>query len=471
MSENEPEPAVETDERRAIATRSPRGESGRAKGRLSIRDIDSDALKVVRKLLTGGHEAYLVGGCVRDLYLRRKPKDFDVATSATPESIRKTFRNSRIIGRRFKLAHVFFGSKIIETSTFRTAPTSRAGDDDRLITHDNEWGSIEDDAFRRDFTINGLFYDVPTNTIVDFVDGLHDLDRGVIRTIGDPIVRFQEDPVRMIRAVKFAARLDFTIEEATWGALLETTSDIAKCSRARVLEELYKILRGGASRRSLELMLETGLLEAITPQYMALHRGTARGRSARARVDPWLWSLLDALDEFTVQTDQVAGNGVLLAILFAPLIERSWAEGSRASFDRKIEQLMSEFCVSLGVARRDRELARQILMAHHHMIEPLEGRRRRRRPSMVQRQYFHDALVFLGVTVRARDSEESELQFWLQLASAHRQRQTAEPSPGRKKRRRRGRSRKRGEKRDKGEPAKGAAAQPGAKPSTPAAHG
>ena len=132
---------------------------------------------------------------------------------------------------------------------------------------------------------------------------------------------------------------------------------------------------------------------------------------------------------------------------------------------------MSEFCVSLGVARRDRELARQILMAHHHMIEPLEGRRRRRRPSMVQRQYFHDALVFLGVTVRARDSEESELQFWLQLASAHRQRQTAEPSPGRKKRRRRGRSRKRGEKRDKGEPAKGAAAQPGAKPSTPAAHG
>ena len=186
-----------------------------------MRDVDPDALKVVRKLLTGGHEAYLVGGCVRDLYLRRKPKDFDVATSATPESIRKSFRNSRIIGRRFKLAHVFFGSKIIETSTFRTAPTSRAGDDDRLITHDNEWGNIVDDAFRRDFTINGLFFDVPTNTIVDFVDGLHDLDRGVIRTIGDPVVRFQEDPVRMIRAIKFAARLDFDLGHIRGSAVVK----------------------------------------------------------------------------------------------------------------------------------------------------------------------------------------------------------------------------------------------------------
>jgi hypothetical protein len=185
------------------------GKAG-TRGAISLRDVDPDALKVVRKLVAGGFEAYLVGGCVRDLYLKRRPKDFDVATSATPEALRRTFRNCRIIGRRFKLAHVFFGPKVIETSTFRTTPM--AAEDDPLITHDNEWGTVEDDARRRDFTINGLFYDLDADAIVDFVDGLSDLDRGVIRTIGDPLLRFQEDPVRMIRAIKFAARLDFTIE-------------------------------------------------------------------------------------------------------------------------------------------------------------------------------------------------------------------------------------------------------------------
>ena len=144
--------------------------------------IDPDAMKVVRRLLTADHEAYLVGGCVRDLYLGHRPKDFDVATSATPELIRKLFRNSRVIGRRFKLAHVFFGSKIIETSTFRAPP--KQDDDDPLITHDNEWGSVEDDARRRDFTVNGLFYDYNDFSILDHVGGLADLDAGVIRLIG-----------------------------------------------------------------------------------------------------------------------------------------------------------------------------------------------------------------------------------------------------------------------------------------------
>jgi poly(A) polymerase len=167
------------------------GKAG-TRGAISLRDVDPDALKVVRKLVAGGFEAYLVGGCVRDLYLKRRPKDFDVATSATPEALRRTFRNCRIIGRRFKLAHVFFGPKVIETSTFRTTPM--AAEDDPLITHDNEWGTVEDDARRRDFTINGLFYDLDADAIVDFVDGLSDLDRGVIRTIGDPLLRFQEDP-------------------------------------------------------------------------------------------------------------------------------------------------------------------------------------------------------------------------------------------------------------------------------------
>ncbi|WP_170135759.1 polynucleotide adenylyltransferase PcnB [Nannocystis exedens] len=392
----------------------------RLQGAISIRDVDPDALKVVRKLVAGGHEAYLVGGCVRDLFLKRRPKDFDVATSATPETIRKAFRNCRIIGRRFKLAHVFFGPKIIETSTFRTTPIT--AEDDPLITHDNEWGTVEDDARRRDFTINGLFYDTDADAIVDFVDGLADLERGVIRTIGDPLLRFQEDPVRMLRAVKFAARLDFTIEEATWRALLDTVGHISKCSRARVLEEIYKLLRGGAARRSFELLLESRLMTELMPSYVDLYRklsphGLAGPASKTKPGEPSrvMWNLLEALDEYTSATSQVASNGVLLAVLFAPLLDEQWHTASRQGLDRLIDDLMGPVCVSLGVARRDRELARQILMAHRRMVESLT--RKKRRPSLVQRQYFHDALVFLGLTVKARGGDGSELGHWQRLAA------------------------------------------------------
>lgn len=416
----------------------------RLKGAISIRDVDPDALKVVRKLVAGGHEAYLVGGCVRDLYLKRRPKDFDVATSATPETIRKAFRNCRIIGRRFKLAHVFFGPKIIETSTFRTTPIT--SEDDPLITQDNEWGTVEDDARRRDFTINGLFYDTDADAIVDFVDGLSDLDRGVIRTIGDPLLRFQEDPVRMLRAIKFAARLDFTIEENTWRALLDTVGHINKCSRARVLEEIYKLLRGGASRRSFELLLESKLMAELMPSYLELYRkltpaGLVGPASKTRPGEPSrvLWNLLDALDEYTGATSQVVSNGVLLAVLFAPLLDDQWLTATRQSLDRLLDDLMSPVCTSLGVARRDRELARQILMAHRRMIEALT--RKKRRPSLVQRQYFHDALVFLGLSVKARGGDGSELAHWQRLAAVTQPQRDAAARggdfEGRKRRRRR----------------------------------
>ena len=395
------------------------GKAG-TRGAISLRDVDPDALKVVRKLVAGGFEAYLVGGCVRDLYLKRRPKDFDVATSATPDAIRRTFRNCRIIGRRFKLAHVFFGPKVIETSTFRTTPI--AAEDDPLITHDNEWGTVEDDARRRDFTINGLFYDLDADAIVDFVDGLSDLDRGVIRTIGDPLLRFQEDPVRMIRAIKFAARLDFTVETQTWSALLATVQDISKCSRARVLEEIYKLMRGGAARRSYELMLESHLLRHLMPSYLELYVRLG-GLQVPSRSPPGtpgrlLWDLLEALDEYTSATLQIADNGVLIAVLFAPLIDDPWMNNSRQGLDQTLDDLMLPVCAALGIARRDRELARQILMAHRRMVEAVA--RKKRRPSLVQRQYFHDALVFLGLSVKARGGDGSELLHWQRLAAVTR---------------------------------------------------
>ncbi|HEY0993215.1 MAG TPA: polynucleotide adenylyltransferase PcnB, partial [Kofleriaceae bacterium] len=243
--------------------------------------IDPDADRVVRKLTRAGHKAYLVGGCVRDLLVARTPKDFDVATSATPNEIKATFRNCRIIGRRFRLAHVFFGSKIIETSTFRANPRDE-DDHDLLIRRDNVFGTETEDARRRDFTINGLFYDVEREEVIDHVGGLADLDLKLIRTIGDPDIRFQEDPVRILRAIKFAARLDFGFEPGTWRALLRWRGEVAKCAPPRLLEEIHRLMRGGAARRSFELLVETGVLAVLSP-YLA---GLLEGEGAPATAPP-----------------------------------------------------------------------------------------------------------------------------------------------------------------------------------------
>ena len=419
-----------------------------------LRRVDTDALKVVRRLLGAGHEAYLVGGCVRDIYLGRQPKDFDVATSATPEAIRRLFRNSRIIGRRFKLAHVFFGPKIIETSTFRSAPREASGED-LLIRTDNEWGSVEDDAMRRDFTVNGLFFDVEDRNVVDFVDGMGDLDEGLIRTIGVPEVRFREDPVRMIRAVKFAARLDFDFERDTWKALLHVAPDIAKCSRARLLEEVYKLLRGGAARRSFELLAETKLLEGILPSYMKLFGASmdeARQGLHDAMIeaeddlppgeDPTaarlLWRYLDALDMTVQGTGHVPVNGVLLAVLFAPLLVADEELQTRQQLDRRIEELMAPVGGALGIARRDREMARQILMATRRMLAT-SGKRR---SNLTDRDYFHDALIFLGISVQATGDGRNELGRWKRMASAQKE-APSEPPANRRRRRRGGRKRRR----------------------------
>ncbi len=241
--------------------------------------IDPDADRVVRKLTRAGYKAYLVGGCVRDLLVGKKPKDFDIATSATPNEVKATFRNSRIIGRRFRLAHVFFGSKIIETATFRANP-KEDDDHDLLIRRDNVFGTETEDARRRDFTINGLFYDVEKEEVIDHVNGLADLEAKLVRTIGDPDIRFQEDPVRMLRAIKFAARLDFGFEPRTWQALLRWRGEVSKCAPPRLLEEMHRLMRGGACRRSFELLVETGVLAILSPFLAGLLEGSGAPATA-----------------------------------------------------------------------------------------------------------------------------------------------------------------------------------------------
>ena len=277
--------------------------------------LDSDGVKTVRRLRRASHKAYLVGGCVRDLLLGIRPKDFDVATSAHPNQVKETFRNSRLIGRRFRLAHVFFrGGKIIEVSTFRANPLDELQDlpPDLLIRHDNVFGNEEEDARRRDFTINGLFYDVDEGRVVDHVAGKSDLAARLVRTIGNPDVRMREDPVRILRAIRFAAKCAFEVEPRTLAAMQAHVEEIPRCAPPRVLEEVMKLLRSGAARRCFELLRQIGALRILLPPVAAyLERNGPQEAERHLRA-------LDALDAH-VQVGEIPSDAVLLATLLAPL--------------------------------------------------------------------------------------------------------------------------------------------------------
>ncbi len=276
---------------------------------ISRKNIDPDALRVLYRLKSSGFLAYLVGGGVRDLLLERQPKDFDIATSAHPQQVRKLFRNCFIVGRRFRLAHVRFGRKVIEVSTFRRASSPDEGD--TLIRRDNTFGTPEEDAFRRDFTVNALFYDIANFSVIDWVGGLPDLDARLIRTIGDPDVRFREDPVRMLRAIALGARLGFTIDRDTAEAIRALRGEIVRSSSARILEEFYKILRQGRSRETFEQLHDYGLLAYLLPQ----------ADKALAASGETLLSSLSRLDEYRragAPVDELT-NPLLMGSLLAPL--------------------------------------------------------------------------------------------------------------------------------------------------------
>jgi poly(A) polymerase len=223
--------------------------------------IDPDALFVITKLREAGYSAYLVGGSVRDVIAKVKPKDFDISTSALPEQVKQVFkRNCLLIGRRFRLAHIRFGKKVIEVSTFR------AGENEgELILQDNEWGTPEEDAKRRDFTINGLFYDPTNHSVIDYVGGWEDIHKKTLRTIGNPVMRFKQDPVRMIRLLKFCARFGFKTDDETMQAMLKCREEIIKSAPARILEEFLRMLESGSAAPFIQLMHQHGFLETLFP--------------------------------------------------------------------------------------------------------------------------------------------------------------------------------------------------------------
>jgi poly(A) polymerase len=392
----------------------------RADHTLSRRDVDADALKVLYRLRQADHIAYLVGGSVRDLLLARRPKDFDIGTSAHPYQVKKLFRHCWIIGRRFRLAHVKFGPKVIEVATFRRqvqageeivqdgVPAAPAAGPDAAVVEpsrslknaqtpadvgmlhrDNTFGTPEEDAFRRDFTINALFYDIATFSIIDYVGGVEDLHAGIVRSIGDPKVRFQEDPVRMLRAIALAARLGFRIDQPVLDAIHGLRREIATSAPPRLLDEYYKILRAGSAESTFRSLATSGLIEPVSTD---LHR----------RAGEPLWRSLAALDRYRAKftaTPDTLTNPVLLGSLLAPLdlvpqVDRARARPGAVDGDAS-RPATGLHLGRLPLARRDVERLRQILGLQRRLRDV--GASPRAKRALTHRNIFREALTWLEI--------------------------------------------------------------------------
>ena len=418
----------------------------RPEHKVSRRNIDPDALKVLYRLADQGHFAYLVGGSVRDLLLGRKPKDFDVGTDAHPGRLKKLFRNCFLIGRRFRLAHIKFGDKVIETSTFRRQPESAGDPDDpdaSLFHHrDNTFGTPEEDARRRDFTINGLFYDIKTFSVIDHVGGLRDLEQGVVRCIGDPDVRFREDPVRMVRAVRFASRLGFRIEPHTHEAIVRHHRELANAAPARLLEEIYRLFGFGSGEPAFRLLRETRLLSVLFPE-INVYLDESRDQH------PPIWPYLAAQD---------AGNGVtdestpclMFGSLFYPLIPVC-AEELRSAGERFVyEDLVKELVHPLGerFAVPKRVLSRLVwaLAAQRRFIGTTHSRFSM--PRFLSHEAFPEALALYEIHLRASNRDMQPFKSWharykAYLKDGGRDRSARDDRKRRPARRSRGRARRR----------------------------
>lgn len=355
--------------------------------------VDSDALFVLEKLREAGYVAYLVGGSVRDLLLKRTPKDFDISTSALPEEIKHLFyKRCVLIGRRFRLAHIRFGHKIIEVSTFRSGEN-----ESDLIVRDNQWGTPEQDVLRRDFTINGLFYDPATHSVIDYVGGWEDIHRNMLRTIGEPEVRFKQDPVRMIRLLKFRARFGFHIDPEAKKALLSCREHLLKSSSARVLEEILRMLESGSSAPFFNLMMESGLLALIYPVLTAYLKGP-RGKE--------IYMYLTCADKINQGMNKDSlDRPILMAGLFYPMLQdevkHHFLDQDRLPHLGDIIALTTttirkfEVGAFMHFPRRLTALLGSILTAQYRLT-PLVGKKHHS-TKIFKYKEFEDALAFLKI--------------------------------------------------------------------------
>lgn len=376
--------------------------------------LDLDAVGVVRQLQSQGHQTYFVGGCVRDMLLGRRPKDFDITTDARPEELKRIFgRRCRIIGRRFRLVHLHVGSQIYEIATFRGLPDDQelASDDSGFVVRANTFGTAYEDAKSRDFTVNGLFYDPVRDEVIDHVGGRDDVKRRLLRTIGDADKRLREDPVRLLRAVKFAARLGFSLDQPILDAASECSPLIATCPPPRVAEELYRIAESGYARVAFDWMHRLGVLDALVPE---IARSFDADATERAHVLGWLGEL-DRL---------AAAHGTLpreatFALMAWPFIEHAikrHPHPEKPSWGRFAMGSVRELAVRLSVPVRHRySLAGMADQLKRLSSPPL------RRPTPGQLRSYGVPLALTAVRMRFNMTGEGQEAYDLWAAELERQ--------------------------------------------------
>jgi poly(A) polymerase len=390
---------------------------------VSRANISPGALKVLYRLKDSGYQGFLVGGAVRDLLLDLQPKDFDIATDAHPEDVRKTFRNSRLIGRRFHLAHVRFGHEIIEVATFRAAHTEadedhgvdevshRKIDDSGRILRDNLYGTIEEDVWRRDFTANALYYNIEDFSICDYVGGVEDARNRVLRLIGDPATRYREDPVRMLRAARFAAKLDFTLHPGTEAPIGELAYMLDRMPPARLFDELMKLMLSGHGEASLEWLLRLDLLQHLLPDVAEALE--AAPESAGARL---LQLGLECTDQ-RVQDDKSVTPTFLFAVLLWPAILRELGspegplpEDPQSLLDA-LDRVMGRQFKRIAVPKRFSLPMRELVMLQTR-FDRRQGRRALR---LLEHPRFRAAYDFLLLRAEAGEVDAELAQWWTDI--------------------------------------------------------
>ena len=417
------------------------------------------ALKVTRSLKEAGYDAFVVGGAVRDLLLGREPKDFDVATNATPEQVRRVFRRSRIIGRRFQIVHVYCGPDVIEVTTFRAATPppedieqdedenrdanhdpnrTRVAADDGMLLRDNVFGNQEEDAARRDFTVNALYYDPEKQEVWDWHNGVSDAQKKVLRMIGDPEQRFREDPVRMLRAARFAAKLDFHIDPATRAPIHQLAPMLARIPAARLYDEMMKLLLSGHAERGVRQLRAEGLHHGMLPMLDAILDDPARQQ--------FLHAALHDTDE-RVRTGHSASPAFMLACLMWFDFQAELATNKKAGMHDQPAQFEAMDTVlerqrrALAVPRRLDGTIKEIWSLQHRLTQRSGARPFR----LLSHPRFRAGYDFLLIRAQAGDGEAELAGWWTRFQQADENERTemlARPGAGEGTKRRRRRPRK-----------------------------
>jgi poly(A) polymerase len=410
---------------------------------ISRREISDNAQKVLHRLNSNGYDAYLVGGCIRDLYFDLHPKDFDVATNATPEQVRRLFRNSRVIGRRFKLVHILFGREVIEVATFRASHDQEAHNKDKShhsdsgrILRDNVYGSMEDDAIRRDFTVNALYYDIRDFSIIDYCGGVDDIKNHTLRLIGDPVKRYHEDPVRMMRALRFVAKLDFNMNPGTADPIFDLDHLLSDIPSARLFDEVLKLLQSGSGVKTFRLMREYSLLQYLFP---ATHHSLAENDEF---AEALIIKALESTDKRITQGKPVTPAFLFAAMLWSPLQRltrdlRDQGVPPAPALQQAAMTVIDNQCAHTAIPKRFTMVVRDIWEMQYR----LERRQPKSIDSLMEHPKFRAAYDFLVLREESGEELDSAGQWWTDIQDSAEQDRNAmihdlrsKPGTGQKRR-------------------------------------